>query len=93
MFMSNDISNSLDLIQFFITQPEIVPDLMKNNFSDLLFYFFFCGADIFYGFLVDNDNIRRDIPVERASVFEGNAMIMTQNRAEGCASCFLENFS
>ncbi len=93
MIMSNDISNPLDLSQFFFTQPEIVPDLMKNNLSDLLFYFFFGGADIFYGLLVDYDNIGRDIPVERAPVFEGNAVIMTQNRAEGRASCFLENFS
>ena len=51
---------------------------MKNDLFDLLFDFFLGKTDAFYSFLVNDDDIRRDVSVKGASVFERHTMIEAQ---------------
>jgi len=68
-----------DFFKFFIAQSEKMPDFVEDDFPDFFPDVFFLRRKLFDRFLVNNDHIRREIPIIWAPVLEWNAMVKPQD--------------
>jgi hypothetical protein len=58
-------------------------DLVNDGVLDLFPDFLVGGADVFDGLLINDDDVRGEVPVKGAPVLKGNAVIETEDMASG----------
>ena len=62
-------------------------DFVQHDLADLFFNLLLVGTDPLDGFLINDDDIGRDVSVIGAAVLKGNSMVNAQDEGEsGCQS-------